>query len=364
MSLVLVVDDEKNILAAFRDFLEEDGHVVHTSDEAKSALRLLRDQEYDVVVSDILMPGMSGLDLLSEIREISETVQVIMITGQPTVENAMQAVRSGAYDYIPKPVSGNSIRKAVAQAARVAVLREEKLRLEMENRRYQQHLERIVEERTAELYVTNKELHLVNETLRKSIDGIVQAISLTIEKRDPHTAGHQFRVAALAKKIAEEMNLSSEAINGISVAGVLHDIGKTTIPAELLVKPERLTPEEFMLVKRHPVAGWEILKNISFPWPIDKIVLQHHERLDGSGYPDGIKSGDMLIEAKVLAVADVVEAMSQHRTYRPALSIETALEEIASKKDAHYDPDVVEACIRLFREKGFKFPEPGTSTVL
>lgn len=190
---------------------------------------------------------------------------------------------------------------------------------------------------------------------KQVLEETINAIALTIEKRDLFTSGHQHRVAELASAIAKTMNLSEERVTGVYMAGLLHDIGKVNIPAELLMKPAKLTDLEFELVKKHPQVTHDILKGVEFPWPVAKISLQHHERLDGSGYPNGLKGDDIALESRILAVADVVEAMSSARPYRPALGIEKALEEISSKKGLLYDADVVDACIKLFREKGFKF---------
>ncbi|MGB7296521.1 MAG: PAS domain S-box protein [Candidatus Aminicenantales bacterium] len=191
--------------------------------------------------------------------------------------------------------------------------------------------------------------------LRKAMNGIIQAIALTVERRDPYTAGHQRRVADLARAIAAEMTLSKDQIDGIRVAAVIHDIGKIAVPAEILCKPGSLNDNEFSIIKDHPKIGYEILKEIEFPWPIAQIVFQHHERMDGSGYPQGLMGKDILLEAKILGVADVVEAMASHRPYRPAHGIEKALEEISQNRNTRYDPDVVDACLKLFNEKGFKF---------
>jgi putative nucleotidyltransferase with HDIG domain len=187
------------------------------------------------------------------------------------------------------------------------------------------------------------------------MEGTIQAMALVTEMRDPYTAGHQRRVATLSSAIAMEMGLSGEEIDGIYLAGVVHDIGKIYVPAEILSKPGRLTEIEFHLIKVHPQVGFDILKTIEFPWPIAQIVLQHHEKMNGSGYPSGISGGDILLGARILSVADVVEAISSHRPYRPALGVEKALREISSNRGTLFDAHVVDACIRLFIEKGFQF---------
>jgi PAS domain S-box-containing protein/putative nucleotidyltransferase with HDIG domain len=198
------------------------------------------------------------------------------------------------------------------------------------------------------------ELELNAEKLRKSLTGTIQAMSLTVETRDPYTAGHQKRVSDLAKSIAGELGLLMDVIDKIRMAGLIHDIGKISVPAEILVKPGKLSDIEMSLIKVHSQSGYDILKDVELPYPIAEIVFQHHERVDGSGYPKGLKGNEILIEARIIAVADVVEAISSHRPYRPAKGIDTALEEIEHNAGILYDREVVEACLRLFREKGFK----------
>ncbi len=193
------------------------------------------------------------------------------------------------------------------------------------------------------------------EQVRKGLEGTVQAIAAMVEMRDPYTAGHQRRVAELAAAIAVEMGLPDEQVHGLHLAGTIHDLGKIQTPAEILSKPGKLSATEFSLIKDHPQNGYEILKDIEFPWPIAQMVWQHHEKLDGSGYPQGLKGNDILLEARIMTVADVVEAMSSHRPYRPGLGLDAALTEIGKGRGTHYDPQVVDTCVRLFREKGFKF---------
>ncbi len=191
--------------------------------------------------------------------------------------------------------------------------------------------------------------------LKKTLTGIIHATELIIETRDPYTAGHQRRVALLAKAIAENMKLSEQQIEGIYMVGMIHDVGKISIPAEILSMPRRLTPAEFNLIKNHPQAGYDILKNIEFPWPIADIILQHHERIDGTGYPKGLGGKDIMLEAKILMVADVIEAMASHRPYRAAFGLERALGEIKQNSGILYDPDVVDSCVELFEKEKFCF---------
>jgi len=194
------------------------------------------------------------------------------------------------------------------------------------------------------------------ERIRKALGATVQAMAVTVETRDPYTAGHQRRVADLARSIATEMNLPADQIDGIRMAAIIHDLGKISVPAEILSKPTKLTALEFSLIKTHAQSGYDILKDIDFPWPIARMVLEHHERINGSGYPNGLISEEALLESQILAVADVVESMASHRPYRPALGIDAALKEIENNRGTLYDNAVADACMKLFREKGYQLP--------
>jgi PAS domain S-box-containing protein len=202
---------------------------------------------------------------------------------------------------------------------------------------------------------TEEELKETNQKLQKAMKSTIQAIALILEKRDPYTAGHQERMTKLACAIAEEISLSPDKIGGLYIAGIIHDIGKINIPTEILSKPGRLSEIELNLIQTHPQVGSDILKEMELPGGVSSIVLQHHERRDGSGYPSGLSGKDIILEARILAVADVVEAMASHRPYRPALGLDKAWEEITKNKGKLYDPEVVDACLKLFKEKGFKF---------
>jgi putative nucleotidyltransferase with HDIG domain len=193
------------------------------------------------------------------------------------------------------------------------------------------------------------------ERLQRALQETVNALASALEMRDPYTAGHQRRVADLACIIAREMGLSDEQVDGIRLAGIIHDVGKIRVPGEILSWPGKLTEIDFNIIKVHPQVGYDILKTIEFPYSVAEIMLQHHERMDGSGYPSGLKDGEILQEARILAVADVVEAMASHRPYRPSRGINKALAEITKNKNVLYDPDVVDACLKLFKENKYKF---------
>lgn len=188
----------------------------------------------------------------------------------------------------------------------------------------------------------------------------MQTVGLTTmlsEMRDPYTAGHERRVSEIAIAIGTEMGLAQHQLEGLKVGGYLHDVGKTSIPLEILVKPGKLTPLEYEMVKTHALAGYEVLKDVDFPWPVAQIAFQHHERVDGKGYPQGLKGNEVLLEARIIAVADVIEAMASHRPYRPGLGIERALEEIEKGRGTSFDTEVVDACLRIFRQQGYTLPE-------
>lgn len=199
------------------------------------------------------------------------------------------------------------------------------------------------------------ELEKTIAMLRRALEGVIQTLTIASDTRDPYTAGHQRRVANLAISIAQEMGLPENVVEGIRIAGLIHDIGQLAVPAEILSKPSKINDLEFQLIKTHPEVGYDILINIDFPWPVAEIVLQHHERMNGSGYPRKLKRPDIIIEARIINVADVVEAMASHRPYRPSIGIEKSLEQISKNRGILYDEEVVDACLRLFEEKGYKF---------
>jgi putative nucleotidyltransferase with HDIG domain len=254
----------------------------------------------------------------------------------------------------------------------------ERVRIEKELRLARIEIDHLVDKRTAELALANDELSgkvletrrsedLLQSTLdrlERSLEGTFLALAATLEKRDPYMAGHQQRVTKLAVAIAQEMSLSWDKIEGLRFAGLVHDIGKITMPLEIMAKPGRLTKSEYQFVKDHPRFGFEMLKDIALPWPVAHIVLQHHERLDGSGYPEGLAGDAILPEARILAVADVVEAVCSLRPYRPALGLEKALEEVRKGRGFRYDARVVDACLKLFRDKRFSFKKEEGTAVL
>ena len=330
---ILIVDDEKPIKELLRQILEAKGYTCALAAHAAEARDCLKDESFQLILCDINMPGESGLDLVRHVLKEHEDTAAIMVTAtdDPLVAEAVFGI--GVYDYVTKPIQKNRILTSVANALR-------RRELEIANRAYREDLEQMVAERTSQL--------------KEALDGVTHVVALTVEAKDPYTAGHQMRVAGLAFAIAKEMGLSEDQAEAVRVAGTIHDLGKISVPAEVLSKPGRLTEIEFGLIKTHPETGYDILKDMKFPWPLAQIVLQHHEKMDGSGYPQGLSGKNILLEARILVVADVVEAMASHRPYRPAIGTDAALEEISKNKGTLYDRDVVDACLKLFNEKGFK----------
>ena len=253
----------------------------------------------------------------------------------------------------------------------------EEMKAENKLKKHHDLLETIVQERTAELTKLNTQLQQEIEVrkftqkklsqsylqLQQSLDKIVNAMSLTLEERDPYTAGHQRRTTDLSLAIATEMKLSEQRTKGLKMAGLIHDMGKISVPGEILSKPGKLNDAELLLIKRHPQVAYDILHQLDFPWSVDQIVLQHHEKFDGSGYPQGIVGDNILLESRILCVADVVETMETHRPYRPSLGRDAAMEEITINRGILYDPEVVDACLRLFAETDFQYSTDSTGLI-
>lgn len=334
---ILAVDDTPNSLRLLTDILKEEGYEVRSAISGELALHAAASHPPELVLLDIRMPEMDGYEVCRRLKADPATreVPVIFVSAVSETDEKVKGFGLGAVDFITKPYQRDEL------LARV--------RTHLELNRLRHHLEELVDERTAELKGSEKKL-------RTSLLESITALAAIVEMRDPYTAGHQRRVALLAVAIAKELQLTEEQIEGIHLAGVVHDVGKICVPAEILSKPGKLNGLEFSLIKEHSQNGYEILKTIDFPWPIAQIVLQHHERLDGSGYPQGLRADQILIEAMIVTVADVVESMISHRPYRPGLGLDAALAEIARNKGTLFDPAVVDACTRLFREQHFSFP--------
>jgi response regulator RpfG family c-di-GMP phosphodiesterase len=330
--LILVVDDDDDIRDILSYGIKGSGCRCLTADSGESALELLKVEPIEVVVSDVQMYGMSGLELCRLVKADFDA-DVIIITGLVKNFHYEEIIAEGASDFIEKPIR---LAEIVARLKRV--LNERQIRGKLKD--------------------TARELRHNVARFQQAMEGFVQAISLAVEMRDPYTAGHQDRVADLAAGIARKMGLAEDRIYGLRMAGVIHDLGKITIPGEILCKPGRLSGPEYEMIKTHVQSGYDILKKIDFPWPLADIVLQHHERLDGSGYPCGLKGDQILLEARIISVSDVFETIGSHRPYRPSLGVKKAMDELKENSGRLYDPDVVEACLSLVNQPGFKLKSP------
>jgi putative two-component system response regulator len=348
MAKVLVVDDEKAIRRTFSAFLCAAGYEVDTAENADEAETLFLAKGFDVILTDIILPGLNGVSLLAKIKAAAPQTLVIMMTGEPTAETAATSLRNGAVDYLFKPCSKEAVLHSVGTACKIKTLNDEKERLEAENLRYRERMEELVIDRTAALQERESRLQRV-------MDGSVEAITTAIEIRDPYTAGHERRVARLAAAIARRLGVSEIQERGIEITGFLHDIGKIAVPAEILSKPGKLNECEFGIIKAHPQVGYDILRKIDFFWPVADTTLQHHERLNGSGYPKGLTGSGIIFEARVLAVADVVEAMSSPRPYRPAMPMELVIQQVTKDRGILFDANAVDACCELITSGKFRF---------
>ncbi len=372
---ILVVDDDPSIQMLYERTLSSEPSknrfnltLCSQAEEAVDVVRMAvaGRKPFAVVFLDVKMPpGPDGVWAAEQIRALDPHAEIVMVTGYSDTgpdEIARRVPPTDRLLYLQKPFHYQEIRQFASALSA-------KWRGGMDLRKIQSDLEARVEKRTRELVKLNEQLKQdiskresaeaeVQSTLfklRSAMGGIIQAMALTVERRDPYTAGHQRRVADLARAMAAEMGLSNQQIDGIRMAGLIHDLGKICVPAEILSKPGQLTEIEHTLIRDHPQVGYDILKEIEFPWPLAEIVLQHHERMDGSGYPAGLTAEQIIIEARTLSVADVVEAMASHRPYRPTLGGEMALEEISKNRGTLYDSDVVDACVKILKEKYFQF---------
>jgi len=327
--LILIADDLASNVDLLVNTLNQD-YRIGVAKNGKKALEFTKKYRPNLILLDVRMPEMDGFEVCGYLKSNSNTkdIPVIFITGMTDVAHKTKGFEMGAVDYITKPFHAAEVIARVRTHLYVQLMRET---LNAQNI----ILEQKVKEKTAEI--------------QGMLGATIHAMALTVESRDPYTAGHQERVAQFACDIARTMRLPQDTIDAIRFAGILHDIGKIRIPVAILNRPKKLLDVEYNMLKIHPQIGYDILKEIKSPWPFAEIAYQHHERLDGSGYPRGLKGGEILLEARILAVADVIEAMSSHRPYRPALGIEAALEEVRKNKGNFFDPQVVDACLLHFK---------------
>ncbi|MCU0602171.1 MAG: HD domain-containing protein [Desulfobacterales bacterium] len=388
---ILAVDDDPGLRSLYKDILESvpaspalqagaerPGEVPcfrvtcrAQAQETVAAVKesVAQEDSFAAIFLDVnLPPGPSGVWAAEQILQADPAANIVLVTGYIGSELGSlprQLAFSDRLMFLQKPFHPQEIVQfATALSA--------KWRAEQQVRALNANLEGLVHQRTAELQRSNEmlrrevdrrrrvqqELQGSLDRLRKIIGGTVMAIAMTVEKRDPYTSGHQQRVAELSRAIGKEMGLAHDQVEGLTIASAIHDIGKISLPAEILSKPSQLNSMEMSLIQTHSQAGYDILKSVDFPWPVADIVLQHHERMNGTGYPQHLAGDAILREARIVGVADVVETMSSHRPYRPSRGIDSALDEISAHSGILYDCDAVDACLALMRQGRFEFTAP------
>jgi len=329
---ILIVDDEPEITAILSD-LFYGKYDCTTAGSAEEALDRLAGGNYELIVSDITMPGMSGLDMIPHVRSNSPNTVVVMISGMQTVESAIEALRLGAFDYVMKPFDLRQVEAVVTRAL-------EHQNLIVAKQRYEDHLEELVEQRTAEL---DQALNSLEDAYRSTL----KALTAALETRDLETHGHSERVVSYSMRLGREYGLDNERLKSLEFGSLLHDIGKIGVPDLILRKPAKLTSEEWVLMREHPVHGQQILRGIKFLEGAARVVAQHHEKWDGSGYPLGLSADDIDICARIFSVADAFDAITSDRVYRKGKPYEAAAQELDEWAGKQFDPKVVEAFHRV-----------------
>lgn len=330
-SRILIVDDDESICAILAEFLEDNGtRCIHTSNSNKAAERI-EHEVFDVVLSDIYMPGLSGHDLLSLTLKHAPSTPFILMTGRPSLDNTIDAIRLGAYDYLVKPFNLDVVLLTIERALNYRML-------SLENLAYQQNLERQVDERTQEL--------------KDFMFHAVQSLARALEARDPYTEGHGYRVSVLLTSIAEELGIDQKHHTALKLAAQLHDIGKIGIPDNILQKKGKLTYEEYVIMKRHVQIGYNILSPIPSLHEVARYVYEHHERVDGNGYPRGLKGDQIHFHSRILQATEVFDALATKRVYKPAWPLDEIKGYFSERAGTEFDEVVVDGLIKVLERNG------------
>jgi len=334
-AILLIIDDNQLNVETLTDFLEQE-YQIHGALTGPDALAMVNEIHPDLILLDIMMPFMDGFEICRQLKSNSKTahIPIIFITGKGDEADIAHGFELGAVDYITKPFHMPEIQMRVNHHLNLCTTNEN---LKQNNIR----LEHQVKQKNADI--------------KDMLSAAINAMSQMFENNDPSTAGHQQRVAKLASHIASEMNLTEDQVESIRIAGLLHDIGKIRIPDTILSRPGQLLKSEYDLIRIHPQVGYDLVKHIPFPWPVAEFILQHHEKINGSGYPQGLKGDEIHLESTILCVADVAEAMTSHRPYRPALGIDTTEGELVKNKNILFDPKVVDVCMSLISGKQYNY---------
>jgi putative nucleotidyltransferase with HDIG domain len=356
---ILIVDDEDSTLNSFKRILADGDYEVHTASSGLEGLNKLHaaQKPYSLIISDQKMPMMSGVQFFTQAKGIFPDAVRILLTGYADTGAVFDAInKAGIHLYFTKPWNEDELLLHIKQSfSKVEVLQENKRLIALiknkddELLKLRKALNKKTKDKTDDLLAQTEKL---KESYKKSqiiLDGIVKTLSKIVEARDPYTSGHEDQVAKISCDIAKEMKLTEEQIAAIHVAATLHDIGKISVPSEILTKPGRLSDLEREMINTHCKVANDILLNIEFPYPVAEIIFQHHERMDGSGYPRGLKGDQIAIEARIIGTADVIDAMASYRPYRPALGVDAAIAEIVTYKGITYDSAVVDACLKVFQ---------------
>lgn len=361
---ILIVDDEDVITEILSSKLSDEGYICRTANSAEDAISILKNNNFHLVLSDIKMKNMDGIDLLKFIKNEYPDTAVIMVTGITDIDIAIDAMKIGAYDYLAKPLNLDEVIINVKNAI-------EKRRLVIENKEYQNNLENKVFDQTREIrellvkekVYSSKLSDALNE-VEETYHSTLMALSMALDYRDNETEGHSQRVTAYSIVIAKEMNLSKDDIKTIHVGALLHDIGKIGVLDAILKKPAKLDSHEWDEMKKHVQYGYDMINDIKFLRTAAKIVFHHQEKWDGTGYPNGLKGTEIVIGARIFAVADTYDAMTSDRPYRKALTYEHAREEIIRCSGTQFDPDVVNTFLKIPKENCLKIKNTIDSYVM
>lgn len=353
--------------------MADENYEVHAANSGLDGLNKLRTAKnpYSLIISDQIMPDMSGVQFFAQSKDIFPDAVRILLTGYADSDSIIEAVnKGGVHLYFTKPWHEEEILLHIKQSlSKVEIMADNKRLMELIKNKNKEllalnkTLEKKVEEKTNDLLIQTEKLKDSYRNSQLILDGIVRTLSKIIETRDPYTSGHEDQVAKIACKIAREMKMSEEQISFINIAATLHDIGKISVPSEILTKPSVLSSLEKEIIKTHCKVANDVLKNIEFPYPVAEIIYQHHERIDGSGYPRGLKGEEISIEARIIGVADVIDAMASYRPYRPALGVDAAIEEIIKFRGIIYDSMVVDACLRVYKKNANPLPANNHPTI-
>ncbi len=359
---ILIVDDEESILSAFKRILADEDYEIHTARDGMEGLNKLREAKkpFSLIISDQRMPVMNGVQFFSRARDIFPDAVRILLTGYADTDAIIDAInKGGIHLYFTKPWCEEELLIHIKESlSKTELVMENRQLVELTKKQNDEllelnkTLEDKVKEKISDLLVKAEELKVSYEKSQMILDGTVKTMSKIVETRDPYTSGHEAAVAIISCKIAKEMAMPKEQIEAIKVAATLHDIGKISVPSEILTKPGHLSDLERDIIKTHCRVAYDILKTIEFPYPVAQIILQHHERMNGSGYPQGLKGEEILLAARIIGTADVIDAMASHRPYRPALGVDSAIKEIVKYKGILYDSTVVDTCLKIYKTAG------------